>query len=64
MRIAPNADIADGRLDEAAARRAQRFTTEGHAPWPVVPTPTAPHPEHPYTLDLRLHSEGRRIPPE
>ena len=49
---------------EAAARRAQRFTTEGHAPWPVVPTPTAPHPEHPYTLDLRLHSEGRRIPPE
>ncbi len=43
---------------EAAARRAQRFTTEGHAPWPATVRPTRPHPEHPYTLDLRLHTVG------
>jgi uncharacterized protein (DUF2126 family) len=47
-------------LFEAAARRAQRFTTEGHAPWPATVQPTEPHPEHPYTLDLRLHSAGVR----
>jgi uncharacterized protein (DUF2126 family)/transglutaminase-like putative cysteine protease len=41
---------------EAAARRAQRFTRVGHAPWPVHPRATEPHPEHPYTLDLRLWS--------
>lgn len=41
---------------EAAARRAQRFTTEGHAPWPVVIRPMKPHPEHPLTLDLRWTS--------
>ena len=38
---------------EAAARRAQRFTTEGHAPWPVSIAPSPIHPEHPLTLDLR-----------
>jgi uncharacterized protein (DUF2126 family) len=38
---------------EAAARRAQRFTVDGPAPWPVVPLPTAAHPDGPTTLDLR-----------
>jgi uncharacterized protein (DUF2126 family) len=38
---------------EAAARRAQRFTREGHAPWPVKLTRLEPHPSHPLTLDLR-----------
>jgi len=38
---------------EAAARRAQRFTTEGHAPYPVIPEPRAEEPEQPFTLDLR-----------
>ena len=38
---------------EAAARRAQRFTTEGHAPYPADRKPATPHPEQPYTLDLR-----------
>jgi uncharacterized protein (DUF2126 family) len=47
-------------LFEASARRAQRFTTEGHAPWPAAVQPARPHPEHPYTLDLRLHSAGVR----
>jgi uncharacterized protein (DUF2126 family) len=40
---------------EAAARRAQRFTKVGHAPWPVTLRPATPHAEHPYTLDLRLY---------
>lgn len=38
---------------EAAARRAQRFTTEGHAPFPVAIEAAEPHPEQPFTLDLR-----------
>lgn len=38
---------------EAAARRAQRFTTEGHAPAPAEPRQPLPHPEQPVTLDLR-----------
>jgi uncharacterized protein (DUF2126 family) len=38
---------------EAAARRAQRFTTDGHAPWPVTPRTVVPNPSQPYTLDLR-----------
>jgi uncharacterized protein (DUF2126 family)/transglutaminase-like putative cysteine protease len=38
---------------EAAARRAQRFTTEGHLPWPVHPKAPVIDPERPYTLDLR-----------
>ncbi|MDO9018963.1 MAG: transglutaminase family protein [Deltaproteobacteria bacterium] len=38
---------------EAAARRAQRFTTEGHLPWPVHPRAPVIDPERPFTLDLR-----------
>lgn len=45
---------------EAAARRAQRFTTQGHAPHPAPRRPAPIHPEQPYTLDLRrLTHEGR-----
>ncbi|ACY14596.1 DUF2126 domain-containing protein [Haliangium ochraceum] len=38
---------------EAAARRAQRFTTDAHAAWPVSLRHLPPHPEQPLTLDLR-----------
>lgn len=47
---------------EAAARRAQRFTLEGPAPWPLRARPAEPHPEQPYTLDLRRHDSGRPMP--
>lgn len=47
---------------EAAARRAQRFTTLGHAPYPVVPVAARTHDEQPYTLDLRLFDGDRRLP--
>jgi uncharacterized protein (DUF2126 family) len=47
---------------EAAARRAQRFTVEGPSPWPVVARAPAPHPEQPYTLDLRRLDAGRPMP--
>jgi uncharacterized protein (DUF2126 family) len=43
---------------EAAARRAQRFTREGASPWPVEPRRAEPHPEHPFTLDLRSATLG------
>ncbi len=38
---------------EAKARRSQRFTTAGHAPYPAPVREVAPRPEHPLTLDLR-----------
>jgi len=44
---------------EAAARRAQRFTLDGMAPWPVRPTATTPSPEQPYTLDLRRFAQAQ-----
>ncbi|MCC6750198.1 MAG: transglutaminase family protein [Deltaproteobacteria bacterium] len=44
---------------EAGARRRQRFTLEGHLPWPVEPKPTQPSPDYPYTLDLRLYPGAR-----
>ena len=47
-------------LFEALARRAQRFTTEGHTQSPIVVQKSEPHPDHPYTLDLRLHSKGQK----
>jgi uncharacterized protein (DUF2126 family) len=47
---------------EAAARRAQRFTREG--PWihPVRAQRTPPHPDQPYTLDLRRLAMDRPMP--
>jgi len=45
---------------EAGARRAQRFTTVGHLPWPVRPIPTDVDPEFPHTLDLRRYPGDRR----
>lgn len=46
---------------EAAARRAQRFTTQGHQPFPAVPRPTEVHGEQPWSLDLRRFDLGRRV---
>ena len=43
---------------EAAARRAQRFTSDGHQPWPVRLRETTPRPEQPLTLDLRWTGLG------
>jgi uncharacterized protein (DUF2126 family)/transglutaminase-like putative cysteine protease len=47
---------------EAAARRAQRFTTEAGTPWPVRPVRLEPHPDLPFTLDLRRHRVDRPMP--
>lgn len=47
---------------EAAARRAQRFTTEGHSPWPVDIRYAEPAPEQPISLDLRRYAVPE--PPE
>ncbi|HEX8699582.1 MAG TPA: hypothetical protein VF815_12140, partial [Myxococcaceae bacterium] len=38
---------------EAAARRAQRFTSEAPLSWPVKARPVQVSPEAPCTLDLR-----------
>jgi uncharacterized protein (DUF2126 family) len=47
---------------EAAARRAQRFTIEGPSPWPLRARHVEPHPEQPYTLDLRRVDAGSPMP--
>jgi uncharacterized protein (DUF2126 family) len=47
---------------EAAARRAQRFTVGGPAPAPLLPRAAPPHPEQPYTLDLRRLDPGAPMP--
>jgi uncharacterized protein (DUF2126 family)/transglutaminase-like putative cysteine protease len=47
---------------EASARRAQRFTVEGPTPSPLRPRAADPHPEQPYTLDLRRFDAGRPMP--
>ncbi len=47
---------------EATARRAQRFTLEGATPWPLRARPVSPHPEQPYTLDLRRLDAGKPMP--
>jgi hypothetical protein len=47
---------------EAAARRAQRFTREGPWPYPVRTQRVPPHPDQPYTLDLRRLAMDRPMP--
>jgi uncharacterized protein (DUF2126 family) len=47
---------------EAAARRARRFTLEGPSPWPLHARTATPHPDQPYTLDLRRYDAGRPMP--
>jgi len=47
---------------EADARRMRRFTHEGPAPWPIQLRPAAPHPDQPYTLDLRRIDPGTPMP--
>jgi uncharacterized protein (DUF2126 family) len=47
---------------EADARRSRRFTREGPSPWPLRARPVAPHPEQPYTLDLRRIDAGTPMP--
>jgi uncharacterized protein (DUF2126 family) len=47
---------------EATARRARRFTLEGPTPWPLRARPALPHPEQPYTLDLRRLDAGKPMP--
>lgn len=47
---------------EAAARRSQRFTIGNPPAWPVQATPSTPHPDQPYTLDLRRYSPGTPMP--
>ena len=47
---------------EAAARRAQRFTHEGPSPSPIASRTIAPHPDQPYTLDLRRVDPGKPMP--
>jgi uncharacterized protein (DUF2126 family)/transglutaminase-like putative cysteine protease len=48
---------------EAAARQARRFTIEAPAPWPVAVGRVTPHPDAPFTLDLRRHPGDRPPPP-
>ena len=47
---------------EASARRAKRFTMEAPLAWPVSPHRAEPHPEMPYTLDLRRFPGDRPAP--
>ncbi len=47
---------------EASARRAQRFTIEGQAPWPAMARPGPAHADAPYTLDLRRFGIDRPMP--
>jgi uncharacterized protein (DUF2126 family)/transglutaminase-like putative cysteine protease len=47
---------------EADARRIRRFTHEGPSPWPLELRTVAPHPDQPYTLDLRRIDPGRAMP--
>ena len=47
---------------EAAARRAQRFTVHGASPLPLRLVAPAPHPQQPYTLDLRRIDAGTPMP--
>lgn len=49
---------------EASARRAQRFTRESPLMHPVRDQPATPHPDSPYTLDLRRLRIDRPMPPD
>ena len=44
--------------NEAEARRIARFESIGHTPGPMQLPPERPHPDHPYTLDLRWTPPG------
>jgi uncharacterized protein (DUF2126 family)/transglutaminase-like putative cysteine protease len=48
---------------EASARRAQRFTVEGQAAYPVHARPAPAHGDAPYTLDLRRFAIDHAVPP-
>jgi len=47
---------------EAEARRTRRFTQEGPSPWPLRARSVPPHPDQPYTLDLRRIDAGTPMP--
>ena len=47
---------------EADARRIRRFTVQGPSPWPLELRQVAPHPDQPYTLDLRRFDPGKAMP--
>jgi uncharacterized protein (DUF2126 family)/transglutaminase-like putative cysteine protease len=47
---------------EAEARRIRRFTREGPSPCPLELRPAAPHPDQPYTFDLRTIDAGHAMP--
>ena len=49
---------------EASARRAQRFTVEGAATWPLVPKASRIDDDTPWTLDLRRLPIDRPVEPE
>jgi uncharacterized protein (DUF2126 family)/transglutaminase-like putative cysteine protease len=47
---------------EAEARRTRRFTVSGPSSWPIHTSRAAPHPDQPYTLDLRRLDPGQPMP--